>query len=46
MLIFNRTAKRGGYCGVRQLLVMKEGKLEEGEGNWDKLLDEVPPIEM
>jgi hypothetical protein len=43
---FNRTAKRGGYCGVRQLLVMKEGKLEEGEGKWDNLLDEVPPVEM
>jgi hypothetical protein len=43
---FNRTARRGGYCGVRQLLVMKEGKLEEGEGNWDNLLDEVPPWEM
>lgn len=42
---FNRTAKRGGYCGVRQLLVVKEGKLREGEGNWDDLLDQVPPWE-
>ena len=43
---YERTAKRGGYCGVRQLLVMKEGKVEEGEGNWDNLLDRVPPIDI
>ncbi|TAQ83407.1 hypothetical protein B7494_g8272 [Chlorociboria aeruginascens] len=42
---FERTAGVGGYCGVRQLLVLKEGKLKEGESNWDKLLDEVPPLE-
>ena len=40
----NRTANRGGYCGVRQLLVLKEERIE-GEGNWDNLLDEVPPLE-
>lgn len=40
----NRMANRGGYCGVRQLLVIKEGKLEPGEGNWDNLLNEVPPL--
>ncbi|KAH8653213.1 cryptococcal mannosyltransferase 1-domain-containing protein, partial [Tricladium varicosporioides] len=32
-----RVATRGAYCGVRQLLVMKEGHREEGEGNWDNL---------
>jgi len=41
---YNRTATRGAYCGVRQLLVVKEGKLEEGEGNWDNLLNELPPL--
>ncbi|KAE8454153.1 hypothetical protein EG329_005078 [Mollisiaceae sp. DMI_Dod_QoI] len=41
---FNRTAKRGGYCGVRQLLVLKEGA-QEG-GNWDNLLDKVPPVDV
>ena len=40
---FNRTANRGGYCGVRQLLVLKEDRAV-GEGNWDNLLDEVPPL--
>ncbi|CAL3968589.1 unnamed protein product [Diplocarpon coronariae] len=43
---FKRTAKRGGYCGVRQLLVVKEGELKVGEGNWDNLLDQVPPVDM
>jgi hypothetical protein len=41
---FNRTANRGGYCGVRQLLVVKEDA-KEGESNWDNLLDRVPPLE-
>ncbi|TVY90868.1 hypothetical protein LAWI1_G005177 [Lachnellula willkommii] len=41
---YNRTATRGAYCGVRQLLVVKEGKLKEGEGNWDNLLNELPPL--
>jgi hypothetical protein len=39
-----REAARGGYCGVRSLLVLKESK-GEGEGNWDTMLDEVPPLE-
>ncbi|KAG9246782.1 cryptococcal mannosyltransferase 1-domain-containing protein [Calycina marina] len=40
-----RTAERGGYCGVRQLLVLKkEG--DETPGNWDNLLDQVPPLEV
>ncbi|KAL3419258.1 hypothetical protein PVAG01_09480 [Phlyctema vagabunda] len=42
---FDRVANRGGYCGVRQLLVLKEGPLQEGEGNWDNLLNQVPPLE-
>ncbi|KAL5331060.1 hypothetical protein ACEPPN_000589 [Leptodophora sp. 'Broadleaf-Isolate-01'] len=42
---FNRKANRGGYCGVRKLSVLKESK-GEGEGNWDNLLDEVPPLEV
>lgn len=41
---FNRTARRGGYCGVRQLLVLKEGATEGG--NWDNLLDKVPPVDV
>ncbi|KAH7348374.1 cryptococcal mannosyltransferase 1-domain-containing protein [Rhexocercosporidium sp. MPI-PUGE-AT-0058] len=43
---YERVAKRGAYCGVRQLLVMKEGNLAEGEGNWDNLLDRVPPVDV
>jgi hypothetical protein len=43
---YNRTSKRGGYCGVRQLLVVKEGPLEPGEGNWDNLLSVVPPVDV
>ncbi|KAH6712546.1 cryptococcal mannosyltransferase 1-domain-containing protein [Leptodontidium sp. MPI-SDFR-AT-0119] len=43
---YERVAKRGGYCGVRQLLVMKEGSVGEGEGNWDNLLDRVPPFDV
>ncbi|OBT97090.1 hypothetical protein VE01_04927 [Pseudogymnoascus verrucosus] len=39
-----REATRGAYCGVRSLLVLKESK-GEGEGNWDTMLDEVPPLE-
>ncbi|KFY17521.1 hypothetical protein V492_00616 [Pseudogymnoascus sp. VKM F-4246] len=39
-----REAARGGYCGVRSLLVLKESK-GEGEGNWDTMSDEVPPLE-
>ncbi|KAL5348044.1 hypothetical protein ACLOAV_006524 [Pseudogymnoascus australis] len=39
-----REATRGGYCGIRSLLVLRESK-GEGEGNWDTMLDEVPPLE-
>ncbi|KAN0095703.1 glycosyltransferase family 69 protein [Hyaloscypha variabilis] len=42
---FNRTARRGGYCGVRQLLVLKEERVE-GEGNWDTLRGEIPPLDL
>jgi hypothetical protein len=42
----DRIASRGGYCGVRQLLLLKEAKLEDGEGNWDNLLDQVPPLDI
>lgn len=42
---YQRVARRGGYCGVRRLLVMKDGPLEEGEKNWDTLLGAVPPLE-
>ncbi len=41
----DRVAKRGGYCGVRQLLVVKENRAE-GEGNWDNLLGMVPPLDV
>lgn len=37
----NRIAGKGGFCGGRQLLVMKEGELEPGERNWEKL--PIPP---
>ncbi len=45
-----RVAERGGYCGVRQLLVLKEEGFGdehngEGGGNWDNLLGMVPPLE-
>jgi len=42
---YDRVARRGGYCGVRQLLVLKESHLVDGEGNWDNLKDVVPPLE-
>lgn len=41
---FERVATRGGYCGVRQLLVLKEGNTDEG--NWDNLLSQVPPLDI
>jgi hypothetical protein len=42
---FDRVGTRGGYCGVRQLLVLKK-KDDEGEGNWDNLLAMVPPLDI
>ncbi len=41
----DREAKRGGYCGVRQLLVVRENRTA-GEGNWDNLLGMVPPLDV
>ncbi|CCU83157.1 hypothetical protein BGHDH14_bgh05865 [Blumeria hordei DH14] len=46
-----RVARRGGYCGVRQLLVLKEEEFSEednGKGgqNWDNLLASVPPLDL
>lgn len=46
---YTRKARRGGYCGVRQLLVFKESFLaghDEGGGNWDNLLNVVPPLHI
>lgn len=37
----DRTAGKGGFCGGRQLLVMREGVLAVGERNWEKL--PIPP---
>lgn len=44
---YERVSKPGEYCGVRQFTVMKEKKRGEGDdgGMWDKLIDEVPPLE-
>ncbi|KAI1003076.1 hypothetical protein K3495_g5127 [Podosphaera aphanis] len=43
-----RIAGRGGYCGVRQLLVLKEDRFPaqkngKGGGNWENLLGSIPP---
>ncbi|POS86434.1 hypothetical protein EPUL_002644 [Erysiphe pulchra] len=48
---FKRTSRQGGYCGVRQLMVLKEkGYSQEDNGkggkNWDNLLDIVPPLDI
>lgn len=42
---YDRVARRGGFCEVRQLLVLKEGHLVDGERNWDNLRNMVPPLE-
>ncbi|PQE10794.1 Mannosyltransferase 1 CMT1 protein [Rutstroemia sp. NJR-2017a BBW] len=44
---YERVARRGGYCGVRQLTILREGKSGgEGEGKiemgWENLMGEVP----
>ncbi|RKF53166.1 putative glycosyltransferase family 69 protein [Erysiphe neolycopersici] len=46
---FQRPSTQGGYCGVRQLMVLREkgySKEDNGKGgkNWDNLLDSVPPL--
>jgi hypothetical protein len=38
-----RTAERGGYCGVRALLVLREGRWEHS--NWEVLDSAIPPTE-
>ena len=38
-----RTAERGGYCGVRALLVLREGSWEHG--NWEVFDSAIPPTE-
>ena len=40
-----RVAQRGGYCGVRQLLVLKDKEKwgEDEDGNWDNMLGSIPP---
>jgi hypothetical protein len=43
---FDRVARRGAFCMVRQLLVMKEGKIPKGETNWENLLGMVPPLAL
>jgi hypothetical protein len=44
---FERTARRGGYCGVRQLTVLKEGAWGVGNGgNWDTIAGMVPPLKV
>jgi hypothetical protein len=40
---YDRMAERGGYCDVRQLLVLKEGPWENG--NWENLAAKLPPLE-
>ena len=44
---YERLATRDGYCGTRQLTVMKDRSRGTGDdgGLWDKLVDEVPPLE-
>jgi hypothetical protein len=45
---YDRVAQRGEYCGTRQLTVMKtDHQRTESEhgGLWDKLIDEVPPLD-
>ncbi|KAI6247445.1 hypothetical protein HI914_04535 [Erysiphe necator] len=46
-----RASKNGGYCGVRQLMVLKEAGYthennNKGGKNWDNLLNSVPPLNI
>lgn len=48
---FQRTSGQGGFCGVRQLMVLREKgypKEDNGKGgkNWDNLLESVPPLDL
>jgi hypothetical protein len=40
---YARTAERGGFCGTRVLLALREGSWEHG--NWEVLDQEMPPLE-
>ncbi|KAI9641419.1 hypothetical protein NHQ30_010222 [Ciborinia camelliae] len=42
---YERVARKGGYCGVRQLTILKEGVIAPGEKGWVNLRGEVPPRE-
>lgn len=38
------TDVKDGFCQVRQLLLLREGKLAPGMRNWENVADVVPPI--
>ncbi|QSZ29281.1 hypothetical protein DSL72_003793 [Monilinia vaccinii-corymbosi] len=42
---YERVARKGGYCGVRQLTMLREGIIGPGEKGWENLRGEVPPRE-
>ncbi|KAG4025250.1 hypothetical protein MFRU_062g00040 [Monilinia fructicola] len=42
---YERVARKGGYCGVRQLTMLREGVIGVGEKGWENLRGEVPPRE-
>ncbi|TGO33055.1 hypothetical protein BHYA_0270g00130 [Botrytis hyacinthi] len=42
---YERVARKGGYCGVRQLTILREGVIGIGEKGWVNLRGEVPPRE-
>lgn len=42
---YERVARKGGYCGVRQLTILREGVIGVGEKGWENLRGEVPPRE-
>ncbi|KAB8291543.1 hypothetical protein EYC80_006344 [Monilinia laxa] len=42
---YERVARKGGYCGVRQLTMLREGIIGVGEKGWENLRGEVPPRE-
>ncbi|KAJ8068039.1 hypothetical protein OCU04_003617 [Sclerotinia nivalis] len=42
---YERVARKGGYCGVRQLTILREGVIGVGEKGWENVRGEVPPRE-
>ncbi|CAD6444960.1 de897cf1-be89-4430-bd77-6c5e4acd2183-CDS [Sclerotinia trifoliorum] len=42
---YERVARKGGYCGVRQLTILREGVIGIGEKGWENVRGEVPPRE-